>query len=226
MSDDIEKDIEKAPEPEDEGPKTMNRWLVVVGAILIQLALGAIYSWSVFTGPLKDEFRFSATETQMIFSAGLLTFALVMVLSGRLLTKHQPRKIAMYGGLLLGAGYLAASAMGGSVIGLLVCIGIVGGAGIGMAYVVPIAVGMKWFPDKKEDGSGWDENDISAALRADIKNKADKSDISLSVHAPWYANPLNDQNKSLIMGNIAFAGDIGANLLNIHLYAASLSFPN
>lgn len=136
-------------------PKVMNRWLVVVGAILIQLALGAIYSWSVFTNPLKDDFRFTATQTQMIFSAGLLTFALVMVLSGRLMTKHQPRKIAVFGGLLLGAGYMAASLMGGSFIGLFICIGIIGGAGIGMAYVVPIAVCMKWFPDKKGLISGF-----------------------------------------------------------------------
>jgi hypothetical protein len=54
------------------------RWLVVVGAILIQLALGAIYAWSVFTKLLTDPegvYRFSATETAWIFSAGLATFA-------------------------------------------------------------------------------------------------------------------------------------------------------
>jgi len=129
--------------------KIMNRWLVVIGAILIQLALGAIYSWSVFTNTLKDDFHFTAMQTQMIFSVGLLTFALVMVLSGRLMIKHKPRKIAIYGGILLGAGYMAASLMGGSFIGLFISIGIIGGAGIGMAYVVPIAVCMKWFPDKK-----------------------------------------------------------------------------
>lgn len=152
--------VEEEPEEIEEvseydGPKVINRWLIVVGAILIQLALGAIYSWSVFTAPLKDDFRFSTTDTQMIFSMGLLAFALVMVYSGRMLTKHSPRKIAIWGGLLLGAGYMIASMMGGNFIGLFVSIGIIGGAGIGMAYVVPIAVCMKWFPDKKGLISGF-----------------------------------------------------------------------
>ncbi len=138
-----------------ENDKLMNRWLVVVGAILIQLALGAIYSWSVFTPILTKsaadggEFMFTTTETQMIFSAGLVTFALVMVLAGKLQAIHGPRKIALIGGVLLGVGYILASFVGDSFIGMLVTIGIIGGAGIGMAYVVPIAVGIKWFPDKK-----------------------------------------------------------------------------
>ena len=129
--------------------KLMNRWLVVIGAILIQLALGAIYSWSVFTKPLVDEYRFTTTETQLIFSAGLVTFALVMVMAGKLQAIHSPRKIALIGGILLGLGYMLASLVGGSFIMMLITIGIIGGAGIGMAYVVPIAVGIKWFPDKK-----------------------------------------------------------------------------
>ena len=36
-------------------PRMMNRWCVVVGAVLIQLSLGAIYAWSVFTPTLKAE---------------------------------------------------------------------------------------------------------------------------------------------------------------------------
>jgi MFS family permease len=63
-----------------------NRWLVVMGAILIQLALGALYAWSVFTKLLTDPngiYQFTATQTAWIFSAGLATFALVMVIAGR-----------------------------------------------------------------------------------------------------------------------------------------------
>ncbi len=130
--------------------KTMNRWLVVVGAILIQLCLGAIYAWSVFTPSLKaDPFNFSATQTQWIFSVGLATFAVVMVLAGKWQAKSGPLVVARAGGLILGLGYVLASFVGTSFPGLLVTIGLLGGAGIGLAYVVPIAVGVKWFPDKK-----------------------------------------------------------------------------
>ncbi len=132
--------------------RTPNRWLVVVGAILIQLALGAIYAWSVFTAMLTDPagpYAFSASETAWVFSAGLATFAIVMVLAGRVLPRIGPRRLAVAGGLLLGAGYLLGGFLGSSFWVQLIGIGIIGGAGIGLAYVVPIAVCVKWFPDKK-----------------------------------------------------------------------------
>jgi len=136
--------------------KVINRWHVVVGAILIQLCLGAIYAWSVFTpyltGKLPDPenvFGFSVTQTQWIFSAGLLTFAVVMILAGRWQAKSGPRIVALVSGIVLGVGYILAGFFGRSFISQLIFIGFVGGAGIGFGYVCPIAVGMKWFPDKK-----------------------------------------------------------------------------
>lgn len=135
--------------------KVMNRWLVVVGAILIQLCLGAIYAWSVFTKQLTlpvaegGTYGFTAKQAAWVFSAGLATFAIVMVLAGRMQAKVGPRPIAMLGGLVLGIGYVLGGFLGKSFGMQLLCVGIVGGAGIGLAYVVPIAVGVKWFPDKK-----------------------------------------------------------------------------
>jgi OFA family oxalate/formate antiporter-like MFS transporter len=135
-------------------PKPFNRWWVVVGAVLIQLCLGAIYAWSAFTPYLKKApFGFTNTQTQVIFSVSLATFAVVMVLAGRWQARSGPRIVALTGGVLLGAGYLLAGALGHRALGAfwnqLVFIGLLGGAGIGLAYVCPIAVGMKWFPDKK-----------------------------------------------------------------------------
>ena len=133
-------------------PRTLNRWLVVAGAILIQLALGAIYAWSVFTAKLTDTagvYAFSASETAWVFSTGLATFAIVMVLAGRLLPHTGPRLLSVIGGILLGAGYILAGLFGDVFWVQLVCIGLLGGTGIGLGYVVPIAVCVKWFPDKK-----------------------------------------------------------------------------
>jgi len=132
--------------------KLMNRWLVVAGAILIQLALGAIYAWSVFTKPITVPiaeggiYGFTAKEAAWIFSAGLATFAIVMVLAGRMQARIGPRPIALLGGIVLGTGYLFGGFFGQTFLGQLICIGLIGGAGIGQAYVVPIAVGVKWFP--------------------------------------------------------------------------------
>ncbi len=130
--------------------KVMNRWLVVVGAILIQLCLGAIYAWSVFTPELKEA-DWTKAQTQYVFSAGLAFFAIVMVIAGRLMPRLGPRVLAMAGGVVLGVGYILAGLVGGGTNfwATFLFVGVVGGSGIGLAYVVPIAVGMRWFPDKK-----------------------------------------------------------------------------
>jgi MFS family permease len=129
-----------------------HRWLVVTGAIIIQLALGALYAWSVFTARLTDQagaYAFSASETAWVFSTGLATFAIVMVIAGRILPRSGPRPLSIAGGLLLGAGFVVGGLFGETFWAQLVGIGLIAGAGIGLAYVVPIAVCVKWFPDKK-----------------------------------------------------------------------------
>jgi OFA family oxalate/formate antiporter-like MFS transporter len=129
--------------------KVMNRGMVVLGAILIQLALGAIYAWSVFTPSLVAE-GWSKANTQWVFAIGLASFAIFMVFAGKKLASWGPQKLAWLGGIVLGLGYVLAGLIGGtSFFSLLILLGLIGGAGIGFAYVVPIAVGMRWFPDKK-----------------------------------------------------------------------------
>jgi len=131
--------------------RTLNRWYVVVGAILVQLCLGAIYAWSAFTDKLTAEpFRFTKTQTQVIFSVGLASFAVVMALiAGRWQKKAGSRIVALVGGLVLGIGYVLAGLAGTSFWGILVGVGLLGGAGIGLGYVCPIATCVRWFPDKK-----------------------------------------------------------------------------
>jgi OFA family oxalate/formate antiporter-like MFS transporter len=129
------------------------RWIVVVGALLVQLCLGAIYAWGAFTKALQDPagaYAFSATQAQAIFSAGLASFAITMILAGRWQDRIGPKKVALSGAVLLGLGYILAGLVGGTNFwALLFFIGIVGGAGIGLGYVCPIAACVKWFPDLK-----------------------------------------------------------------------------
>lgn len=122
---------------------------MILGALLIQMSLGAIYAWSVFAKPLERS-GWSTSETQWPFTVGLVTFALVMLFAGRKLFLIGPRRLALMGGLLLGLGYILAGLSGGTQFWpVLLGVGVLGGAGIGLGYVVPIAVGMQWFPDKK-----------------------------------------------------------------------------
>ncbi|MBN1910508.1 MAG: OFA family MFS transporter [Pirellulales bacterium] len=206
--------------------RVMNRWIVVVGALLIQLCLGAIYAWGTFTPTLQADkpelvaslspellkldaetakklgelkkavkdvetqiskegtsepleanktaaskelkdfcaataekvapevwekhlFKYTATDTSWIFSAGLFCFALVMIAAGRWQDKIGPRPVALLGGIVLGAGYIGAAFTGTDFWMMFLLIGVVGGAGIGLGYVCPIAACVKWFPDMK-----------------------------------------------------------------------------
>ncbi len=135
-----------------------NRYLVVAGALLVQVCLGSIYAWSFFQKALTEGvYAWTTLSTQLPFAAGLASFAGFMVFAGRWQDKVGPRKVATLGGILLGIGYVLAFmvdavAAGDEIIGtlwLVVTYGVVGGAGIGFAYVCPIASLVKWFPDKK-----------------------------------------------------------------------------
>ncbi|MEI6413980.1 MAG: OFA family MFS transporter, partial [Pseudomonadota bacterium] len=104
---------------------------------------------SVFTPALRAA-GWSKLDTQLVFSVGLASFALVMVFAGRALKTWGSRTLAVTSGLTLGLGYILAGLTGGSHFWLvLMGVGLIGGIGIGLGYVVPIAVGMNWFPDHK-----------------------------------------------------------------------------
>lgn len=131
---------------------TMNRWTVVVGALMVQVVLGTVYAFSVFVKPLEAEFAWERSTTQWAFSLALVSFALVMVPAGWLQDRYGPRKVASIGGILLGASFLLGAILLSTFRqpwALYLTYGLIGGAGIGFGYVCPIAALVKWFPDKK-----------------------------------------------------------------------------
>ncbi|MBI5445409.1 MAG: sugar phosphate isomerase/epimerase [Deltaproteobacteria bacterium] len=75
----------------------------------------------------------------------------------------------------------------------------------------------EWFPDKRESGAGWTETDLGPESRAWIRETARERGIRLSVHAPWYASPVEERGFELLAGSVSFAEEIGAALVNIHL---------
>lgn len=125
------------------------RWPVVLGALLIQASLGAIYIYSVFKPGLKTHFpSWSATDLALPSQVVLAVFALSMIVSGRIQDRIGPKKTATAGAafILLGM-YVAAKA--GTLAQFVLGFGILGGIGIGAAYVCPIAACVKWFPDRR-----------------------------------------------------------------------------
>jgi OFA family oxalate/formate antiporter-like MFS transporter len=130
----------------------LSRWKVVVGALIVQICLGVIYSYSMFNASLYEQFHWSPNQIGWPFSLGLAFFAGAMIFAGRVQDKVGPRPLAILGSILLGIGYILASLtprVGSPLFYFYLTYGVIGGIGIGVAYVCPIAAAVKWYPDKR-----------------------------------------------------------------------------
>ena len=115
----------------------------------MQIALGAVYAWSVFRTPLVSTFHWSIKEVTLAFTIAIFTLGIAAFLGGLWMRKAGPRVVAMTGGLLYGAGVFLASFSDHGLWVLYLTYGLIGGAGLGLGYIVPIATLVKWFPDRR-----------------------------------------------------------------------------
>lgn len=144
-------DAQSSPPPTD---ATKGRWYIASAAILFQLALGAVYSWSVFSKALKKEasdFALSKAEAALPFSVTIGMIFLGTYIGGRIQDRRGPRVVALAGGIVYSIGILIASMPSdkGDLWLLVTGYGVIAGFGLGLGYIVPIAMLQKWFPDKR-----------------------------------------------------------------------------
>ena len=125
-----------------------NRWLPVCGGVLMNLALGSLYAWSVFVLPLEQEFGWTRAQTSWVYTIAVICFALTFILAGRLQDRRGPTLPAFLGGALVSAGFFLAS-FTTSLTTLYLYFGVIVGVGNGFGYSTPTPVGSKWFPDKR-----------------------------------------------------------------------------
>ena len=132
---------------------TKGRWGLVVAAILLQLSTGGVYAWSVFGRALQsaEPFQLSKVEATVPFEVTIGMIFVGTFLGGRIQDRRGPRIVALIGAAIYGIGVILASfARTGDQLWLLVLgYGVLGGFGLGLAYIVPIAMLQKWFPDKR-----------------------------------------------------------------------------
>src|SRR3954468_19199206 len=128
---------------------TMNRWSIAVAGVLIQVALGAVYAWSVFRVPLARQFGWSISEVTLTFTISIFVLGVAAFFGGIWLNKSGPRVVAITGGFLYGLGVILASFSNYGLWWLYLTYGVIGGAGLGFSYIVPVAVLVKWFPDRR-----------------------------------------------------------------------------
>src|ERR1700737_4483591 len=115
----------------------------------MQIALGAVYAWSVSRTPLTKPFGGSMSEFTLTFTISIFVLGISAFFGGLWLTRSGPRIVAVTGGLLYGGGVFLASFSDHGLWWLYMTYGVIGGIGLGFAYIVPIYVLVKWFPDRR-----------------------------------------------------------------------------
>jgi OFA family oxalate/formate antiporter-like MFS transporter len=121
---------------------------MAAAGFLMQVALGAVYAWSVFRIPLTKKFAWSPTDVTLTFTICIFVLGVAAFFGGLWLNKKGPRVVALTGGFLYGLGVFLASYTN-SLWWLYLTYGVIGGIGLGFGYIVPVAVLVKWFPDKR-----------------------------------------------------------------------------
>ena len=131
-----------------------NRWLILAGGVLVQLAIGAVYAWSTFSKAIQADpsaLELSKVQATIPFEVAIGMIFVGTFLGGRIQDKQGPRLVALVGVTIYSIGIILASfARDASDLWLLILgYGVLGGFGLGLAYIVPIAMLQKWFPDKR-----------------------------------------------------------------------------
>src|SRR5512134_3078283 len=120
------------------------------------ICLGTVYSWSLFTQPLVAAFGWSTTTTTWAFALAIFFLGVGAVLGGRWQDRRGPRPVAVTGVVLWGIANVLAG-LGTARFGapwIYATYGVLGGLGLGLGYVTPVAAVTKWFPDRRGFGSG------------------------------------------------------------------------
>jgi OFA family oxalate/formate antiporter-like MFS transporter len=128
--------------------RTSNRWVIAIAGVFFQVALGAVYAWSVFRAPLAKQFGWSISEITLTFTISIFVLGFAAFFGGLWLNRKGPRIVALIGGTLYGLGVFLAS-FSHSLAWLYLSYGVIGGIGLGLGYIVPVAVLVKWFPDRR-----------------------------------------------------------------------------
>ena len=123
-------------------------WRVAFAGMGINLALGILYTWSVISKGIPEEWGWTQSDKSMPYAIACLIFSLVMVPAGRMQDKLSPRLVATIGGILVGAGMVIAS-FTTSPIGYIVGFGVLAGAGLGFGYASATPPAVKWFAAAK-----------------------------------------------------------------------------
>src|SRR5437660_6476102 len=119
-----------------------------MAGVIMQVALGAIYAWSMFRIPLTQAFSWTIPQLTLTFTIAIFVLGFAAFAGGLWMRRAGPRTVAMAAGTFYGLGVFLASLTNGRLWWLYFSYGVMGGIGLGLGYIVPVATLVKWFPDR------------------------------------------------------------------------------
>ena len=138
------------------GARNPPRWIIAAACTALQLCLGTVYAWSFFQTMLVRDHGWTFTDTAWAFSIAIFALGTAAAWAGAALPRLGPRKLALTGSAMFCGGYfIASAALRLDMLWLFYLgYGVIGGAGIGLGYVTPVATVAKWYPDRKGLATG------------------------------------------------------------------------
>ena len=130
--------------------------VTLVSCVTLQICFGTVYAWSFFQTMLVRQLGWTFIQTAWAFSLAIFFLGVAAAWAGAALPRLGPRKLALAGSVLFCGGYVIAGLALASDHMMLFYVGygVIGGAGIGLGYVTPVATVAKWFPDRKGLATG------------------------------------------------------------------------
>ena len=131
-------------------------WIVTFSGTGINLALGILYTWSIFKGAIRQSieeggegaFNWDLASLNDPYAICCIVFAFIMILAGKCQDRFGPRRTALICGVLVGLGFIWISQTTNYVAWVL-GFGVLAGAGIGFGYAAATPPALKWFPPAK-----------------------------------------------------------------------------
>jgi OFA family oxalate/formate antiporter-like MFS transporter len=132
------------------------KWLIAVTGTFTHLLLGTVYAWSYFQNPISESAGWNNAQTAWAFSLSIFMLGVTSAWAGNKMSVYGPRRLSMIGGALYAFGYLVSGfALAHRYLFLLYFgFGIMGGIGLGLAYVAPVATVSAWFTHKQGLATG------------------------------------------------------------------------
>jgi len=129
---------------------------MALAAMAIHICIGSVYAWSVYVNPIQSTMNWTLTDVTITFSVAIFFLGLSAALMGKFVESKGPRVAATLAAVLFGLGTVGSglAIYMESKILLYLTYGVLGGAGLGIGYISPVSMLVKWFPDRRGMATG------------------------------------------------------------------------